>query len=97
MVGLMALYQDWIPFLLAIGYVVVHHGVVGVVEAKSVFNHPAAWAHPWRWAALHGAFILAMSVVSLIAWRLNEIASARSDLILNSALSRGPSPGPRAR
>ena len=46
MVGLMALYQDWVPFLLAIGYVVVHHGVVGVLEPRTVFNHPAAWANP---------------------------------------------------
>jgi PAS domain S-box-containing protein len=85
MVGLMALYQDWVPFLLAIGYVVVHHGLVGVLEPMSVFNHEAAWTHPWRWAALHGVFILAMSVVSLIAWRLAEAAHVRGELILHSA------------
>jgi PAS domain S-box-containing protein len=85
MVGLMALYQDWVPFLLAIAYVVVHHGLVGILEPKSVFNHPAAWANPWGWAALHGVFILAMSVVSLIAWRVSEAAHTRGELILNSA------------
>jgi PAS domain S-box-containing protein len=85
MVGLMTLYQEWIPFLLAVGYVVVHHGLVGVLEPRSVFNHPAAWDNPWGWAAIHGVFILAMSVVSLIAWRLHEIAHARGELILNSA------------
>ena len=26
MVALLALYQDWTPFLLAIGFVVLHHG-----------------------------------------------------------------------
>src|SRR5437016_4138466 len=30
MMGVIALYQDWLPFLLAIGYVAVQHGVVGV-------------------------------------------------------------------
>jgi hypothetical protein len=85
MVGLMALYQDWVPFLLAIGYVVVHHGVVGVLAPESVFNHVAAWKNPWGWAGIHGAFILGMSVVSLIAWRLSEEAHARSELILGSA------------
>jgi two-component system, cell cycle sensor histidine kinase and response regulator CckA len=85
MVGLMALYQDWVPFLLAIAYVVVHHGLVGVLEPQSVFNHAAAWSNPWGWAALHGVFILGMSVVSLIAWRVSEAAHARGELILNSA------------
>ena len=72
MVGLMALYQDWVPFVLAIGYVVVHHGLVGVLQPTSVFNHPAV-------------FILAMSIVLLTAWRLSEAAHARGELILNSA------------
>src|SRR5207247_9146788 len=66
MVPLMALYQDWVPFLLAIGYVVVHHGVVGVLEPRSVFNHPAAWANPWLWAGIHRVFIVGMSIVSLL-------------------------------
>ena len=85
MVGLMALYQDWIPFLLAIGYVVVHHGLVGVLEPRSVFNHAAAWANPWMWAGIHGVFIVGMSIVSLITWRLNELAVAHVELILGSA------------
>jgi PAS domain S-box-containing protein len=85
MVGLMALYQDWVPFLLAIGYVVVHHGVVGVLEPRSVFNHAAAWANPWLWAGIHGVFIVGMSIVSLITWRLNELAVAHVELILGSA------------
>ena len=83
-VGIIALYQDWVPFLLAIGYVVLHHGVVGVWRPADVYNHSAAWAHPWLWAGVHGAFIAAMSVVLLIAWRLNERTSARSELILKS-------------
>jgi PAS domain S-box-containing protein len=85
MVGLMALYQDWVPFLLAIGYVVVHHGLVGVLEPRSVFNHPAAWKNPWLWAGIHGVFIVGMSIVSLITWRLNELAVAHVELILGSA------------
>jgi signal transduction histidine kinase len=76
MVPLMALYQDWVPFLAAIAYVVLHHGTVGVLDASQVYNHPAAWASPWRWAAIHGAFVLGASVVSCIAWRLNELAAA---------------------
>ena len=51
-----SLYQDWLPFLLAIGYVVVEHGVLGTLAPAMVYNHPDAWLHPWRWAAIHGGF-----------------------------------------
>jgi signal transduction histidine kinase/CheY-like chemotaxis protein len=76
MVPLMALYEDWVPFLTAIAYVVIHHGTVGVLDASQVYNHPAAWASPWTWAAIHGVFVLGASVVSCISWRLNELAAA---------------------
>ena len=85
MVGLLALYQDWTTFILAIGYVVVHHGLVGVLDPQSVYNHASAWAHPWAWAGIHGAFILAMSAVTLITWRLTEAASALTEVVLESA------------
>jgi diguanylate cyclase (GGDEF)-like protein len=72
MVGVITLYQDWVPFLLALSYVVAHHGVMGVIEPSSVYNHPAAWNSPWRWALIHGVFILGASAAHLTAWRLNE-------------------------
>src|SRR5213593_3399023 len=85
MVGLLALYQDWTTFILAIGYVVVHHGLVGVLDPQSVYNHASAWAHPWAWAGIHGAFILAMSAVTLITWRVTEAANALTEIVLESA------------
>jgi diguanylate cyclase (GGDEF)-like protein/PAS domain S-box-containing protein len=72
MVGVITLYQDWQPFLIALGYVVVQHGVAGVVAPESVYNHPAAIAAPWKWAGVHGLFILGMSTAGIITWRLNE-------------------------
>ncbi len=80
MIGVMALYQHWGPFLVALGYVVAHHGVVGVLSPRDVYNHEAAIAHPWRWAALHGVFVLAASAASLIAWRLNEFQALHDPL-----------------
>ena len=71
-VGIISLYQDWIPFLLSLGFVVLHHGVFGALDPTAVFNHPAALRQPWKWAGIHGAFVLAESVVLLIAWRVNE-------------------------
>lgn len=72
MVIVISLYQDWWPFALAIAYVVLHHGIVGVSDPASVYNHPSAIANPWLWAGIHGAFIVAASLASMVAWRLNE-------------------------
>ncbi len=72
----LALYEDWVPFLVAAAYVVVHHGVAGVLDAGAVYNHPDAIAHPWKWAAIHGAFVVAAGLASVAAWRLNELLRA---------------------
>jgi diguanylate cyclase (GGDEF)-like protein len=71
-VGIITLYQDWWPFLVAIGYVVVQHGVAGAVDPRWVYNHQEAVANPWQWAGIHGMFILAMSSAGIVSWRLNE-------------------------
>ncbi|MGH7768517.1 MAG: PAS domain-containing protein, partial [Candidatus Binatia bacterium] len=85
MLTFLALYQDWFPFGLSILYVAVHHGVVGVLWPTEVYNHPAAIESPWTWAGIHAFFVLWASVGSVIAWRLNEAAIARTKLILDSA------------
>jgi len=72
MVALLTLYQDWKPFLVAITLTVVEHGVTGVVAPHAVYNHPDAWAHPWRWAFIHGAFVVAASAASIAAWAMSE-------------------------
>ena len=78
MVGVVTLYQSWTPFLFAIGYVVLHHGVAGSIAAEDVFNHAAALANPWKWAAIHGFFILGMSTAGLAAWKFSEDAQRRA-------------------
>ncbi|HVF52331.1 MAG TPA: hypothetical protein VNC78_01860 [Actinomycetota bacterium] len=72
MVTLITLYQSWVPFLLSIVYVVVHHGVMGTLDPGSVYNHPAAVQRPFLWATIHGAFILGASMAGLIVWKRNE-------------------------
>ncbi len=72
MVAVVALYQDWICFLAAIAYVLVHHGILGALDPGSVFNHYAALNHPWKWAAIHAFFITGISVACLVTWRENE-------------------------
>ena len=74
MVAVITLYQSWLPFVCAIGYVLVHHGLAGALDPTSVFNHPAAIDHPWKWASVHTLFIAGESLACLTAWRLNELA-----------------------
>ena len=72
MVAVVALYQDWICFLAAIAYVLVHHGILGAIDPGSVFNHYAALNHPWKWAAIHAFFVAGISVACLVTWREDE-------------------------
>jgi hypothetical protein len=76
MVAIITLYQDWVPFGLAIAYVALHHGVASTIDAGSVYNHYAALNNPWKWATIHGLFVLGASAASVYAWRLNEEAAA---------------------
>jgi PAS domain S-box-containing protein len=85
MLTFLALYQDWVPYIFAIVYVAVHHGVVGVLWPEDVYNHAAAFNAPWTWAGIHAFFVLWASVGSLIAWRFNETSFARTKLILDVA------------
>ncbi len=80
MIGVLTLYQDWMAFGIAIGYVVAHHGIVGVIAPEHVYNHADAIAHPWRWAMIHGGFVLAASAAHVVAWRTNENQLLRDPL-----------------
>jgi diguanylate cyclase (GGDEF)-like protein len=80
MVGILTLYQDWLPFLLAIGFVVLHHGLLGMLDPSAVYDHADAIANPFKWAVIHGGFVLAASAASVVAWRLNEEQAFRDSL-----------------
>ena len=77
MLTFLALFQDWTPFIAAIVFVGLHHGVVGVIWPDDVYNHPAAIAAPWAWAGIHAFFVLCSAVGSVAAWRFNERALAQ--------------------
>jgi len=85
MVAVVTLYQSWTPYLLAIAFVAMHHGVVGVLDPLSVYNHRDAWLHPWKWAGIHAAFVLCASFAGITTWRLNEALRGRVEA-LNSEL-----------
>ena len=72
MIGVLTMYQDWLPFLIAIGYVVFHHGLFGMIAPEDVYNHAAGINSPTQWALIHAAFVLAASAAYLVAWRMSE-------------------------
>jgi signal transduction histidine kinase len=69
---LLTLYEDWMIFLLAAAFVVLHHGIGGALDPDAVFSHPDAEAHPWRWALVHAAYVGAAGLGAIVTWRLNE-------------------------
>jgi diguanylate cyclase len=71
-IAFLTLYQAWLPFLLSLAYVVLEHGVLGALDPSVVYNAPADVAHPWKFAAIHGGFVLAASFANVLSWRLTE-------------------------
>jgi hypothetical protein len=78
-VMVVTLYQSWVPFILALVFVVIHHGTVGVVDPRSVYNHPAAIHRPWLWAGVHGLFIAGAAAAALASWKHVEVERERAE------------------
>lgn len=79
MVGVVTLYQSWAPFLVAMLYVVIHHGTVGLIDPRSVYNHDAAINKPWLWAGIHGLFITGAALAGLRSWKYAEVERERAE------------------
>ncbi|WP_251342401.1 methyl-accepting chemotaxis protein [Haloplanus halophilus] len=68
MVAVVAIYEDWVPFLLGVGYVAIQHGFFGMMNPAAVYNHTAAVQNPWGWALVHAVYILALSGALIQNW-----------------------------
>ncbi|HVF18623.1 MAG TPA: HAMP domain-containing sensor histidine kinase [Mycobacteriales bacterium] len=76
MLALIALYQEWTVYLLALAFVVVQHAVGSWLAFSTVYNHGNG---EWWWALVHGAFVLCASACHIASWRFNELATERGD------------------
>jgi diguanylate cyclase (GGDEF)-like protein len=86
-VAVVALYQAWWPYLLAVGFVLVEHGLVGTIAPGLVFDMDMSAGHAWGTAAVHGAFILAESIACVMFWRASEDAIDSQREALDAARS----------
>ena len=77
-IGFIALYQDWVPFLLNIVFTVLSHGIGSSLVPDLMFNHASAQQHPWQWSLIHGGAVLAASVGVVLFWKNTEEEQNRS-------------------
>jgi methyl-accepting chemotaxis protein len=77
--ALIGLYQDWVPFALSIGFVAVHHLVIGTLLPDMVFSDPRAQANPLPFALMHAGFVLAMCAAQVAYWLFAAQAQDAAD------------------
>jgi len=85
MVPVVALYESWVPFGLAVGFVLVHHGVLGTLDSRAVYSHTAAQDRPWLWAGIHAVPFAASCLGSMVNWRLHERAREVGQQLLDES------------
>jgi signal transduction histidine kinase len=71
-IGFIALYQDWVPFLWNVGFTVLSHGIGTLWLGGLIFSHPAGQANPWLWSGIHGVAVLAACAGMVVFWRITE-------------------------
>lgn len=67
-VAALALYQQWLPFGLALTFVLVDHAVMGTLAPQDVYDDAFSLANPLLASAVHGGYVLASAAVSALAW-----------------------------
>ena len=85
MLVIIAMYEDWIPYLVAVIFIVVQHGLGGQLYPPAVYDHPQAISHPWVWSFIHAGFIILESIALVVFWNIRERMRERSEIVLNSA------------
>ncbi|HEX3831716.1 MAG TPA: HD domain-containing phosphohydrolase [Solirubrobacteraceae bacterium] len=68
----LTLYEEWLPFLLAVAFVLIHHGIMGTIDPGAVFGDAREAHDPWAWAGIHAMFMALAGIAGITAWGLNE-------------------------
>ncbi|WP_308010409.1 methyl-accepting chemotaxis protein [Blastococcus sp. LR1] len=72
LLALVALYQMWTPFLLAVAFVAVHHAVTSLFAPEAVFSTEQAQENPLLFALLHAVFLLTEAFFLAYTWKFTE-------------------------
>ena len=86
--AMVAVYEDWVPFLWGLGYVVMTHGYFGTIDPGRVYNHTAAINNPWAWGFVHGGFVLMLCVALVNNWVSTERSREKSQARFEQAEQR---------
>jgi Methyl-accepting chemotaxis protein (MCP) signalling domain len=77
--ALVAFYQEWLPYLLAIVFTAVHHiGMSLLMNPAEVFSDPQPQHRPVVWALIHAGFVLAASAANVTFWKFAEDGEAHA-------------------
>ena len=84
-VAVLALYEDWVPFAVGVGYVAVGHGAFSLIDSSLVYNHAAAIENPIVWGGIHAFFVLGLVGALIVNWysieKSREEAQRQLDLV----------------
>ncbi|EMA22782.1 MULTISPECIES: methyl-accepting chemotaxis protein [Haloarcula] len=86
--AVVAVYEDWLPFFLGIGYVSVQHGIFGMIDPSRVYNHSAAINNPWVWAFIHAGFVLMLAAALMAHWSSTERSREAAEEQLEQARAK---------
>lgn len=85
MIPVIAFYEEWLPFGVAVAFVVADQALAGGLRAGP-FRAPEGEDGAARVAVMHSAFLAVTCAVGLANWRLHELSRARQ-LTLTGALT----------
>jgi signal transduction histidine kinase len=84
-VAVVALYQDWPVYALAVGFVALQAVLLAVLAPETLL---ARGTEPWLWVLLHTGFVTAESAVLVLFWHAGEQAHLEEQR-LRAALDEG--------
>jgi signal transduction histidine kinase len=71
-IGFLALYQNWIPFVFNIAFTTLSHGLGSLLVPTLMFNHHMGQMDPWLWSVIHGVAVLLACIGVSIFCRITE-------------------------
>jgi signal transduction histidine kinase len=71
-IGFLALYQNWVPFVFNIAFTTLSHGLGSALVPTLMFNHHMGQMDPWLWSVIHGIAVLLACIGVSIFCRITE-------------------------